>query len=227
MTGLYCKDLLHFSDVMSDSKRVMIVTELMSGRALSASFLSRRLNMSPQATRFHLKKLEDSDVISFRTCGKHHYYEIKNPQTADFIESVFHIIPPATSLLIENFSNRKKFEEARTCYRHLAGAWSVMLTRSLLKKEIIVAQENIFLPTLAGMKFLKNHGLLSEYSGGELLGKRCIDFSEHCDHIGGALGTSMLNAMMEQGWFQQRERCRELTITPTGYKNLNALIDRA
>lgn len=59
MNKLYCKDLIRFSDAMSDFSRVIIITELMNGRALSASWLANRLNLSPQATRFHLKKLED------------------------------------------------------------------------------------------------------------------------------------------------------------------------
>lgn len=59
MSKLYCEDLIRFSDVMSDVSRVIIITELMNGRALSASWLANQLNLSPQATRFHLKKLED------------------------------------------------------------------------------------------------------------------------------------------------------------------------
>ncbi|MFQ1008695.1 winged helix-turn-helix domain-containing protein [Gilliamella apicola] len=79
---------------MADFNRVIIITELMNGRALSASWLANRLNLSPQATRFHLKKLEDVELIVHRTCGKHRYYEIKNQDTAMFIESTFKVIPP-------------------------------------------------------------------------------------------------------------------------------------
>ena len=224
MNKLYCEDLIRFSDVMSDVSRVMIITELMNGRALSASWLANRLNLSPQATRFHLKKLEDVALIHHRTCGKHRYYEIKNQDTATFIESTFNIIPPNDCLFLSNSETKEKFKEARTCYKHLAGSWSVALTQSFINNEFIVIQDNFFVVTEKGKLFFNEHKLLFNTSNTACVGKRCIDFTEHRDHIGGTLGTLILQSMLQQGWFKQEDNKRELTITSKGRKNLNVLL---
>ena len=224
MSKLYCEDLIRFSDAMSDVSRVMIITELMNGRTLSASWLANRLNLSPQATRFHLKKLEDVELIHQRRCGKHHYYEIKNQDTATFIESTFNIIPPKDCLFLSNSKTKEKFKEARTCYKHLAGSWSVALTQSFVHNEFIVIQDNFFVVTKKGKNFFDEHKLLINTSNTACVGKRCIDFTEHRDHIGGPLGTLLLQSMLQQEWFKQNDNNRELTITPKGRKNLNVLL---
>lgn len=225
MNKLYCEDLIRFSDAMSDFNRVLIITELMNGRALSASWLANRLNLSPQATRFHLKKLEDVALIHHRTCGKHRYYEIKNQDTAMFIESTFKVIPPKEDLFLTNANTKEKFKEARTCYKHLAGSWSVALTQSFIDNKFIVIQNNFFVVTENGKNFFNEHKLLVNMLNTASIGKRCIDFSEHRDHIGGPLGTLLLQSMLQQEWFVQNDNNRELTITSKGRKKLKSIIN--
>ena len=222
---LYCEDLIHFSDVMSDFNRVMIIIELMNGRTLCASWLAKQLNLSPSATRFHLKKLEDAQLIHHRTCGRHRYYEINNQDTADFIESTFRIIPPNDYLFLTDTNNKQKFQQARTCYKHLAGSWSVTLTQSLLQNNLITIQEDLFLITTAGKNFLNHYQLLPDDFDNKIVGKRCIDFTEHRDHIGGQLGSHLLKAMLHQAWFKQDINRRELSITPLGRTKLHAIIN--
>ena len=225
MNKLYCEDLIRFSDAMSDFNRVLIITELMNGRALSASWLANRLNLSPQATRFHLKKLEDVELIHHRACGKHRYYEIKNQDTAMFIESTFKVIPPKEDLFLTNANTKDKFKEARTCYKHLAGSWSVALTQSFIDNKFIVIQNNFFVVTENGKNFFNEHKLLVNMLNTASIGKRCIDFSEHRDHIGGPLGTLLLQSMLQQEWFVQNNNNRELTITSKGRKKLKSIIN--
>ena len=225
MNKLYCEDLIRFSDAMSDFNRVLIITELMNGRALSASWLANRLNLSPQATRFHLKKLEDVELIHHRACGKHRYYEIKNQDTAMFIESTFKVIPPKEDLFLTNANTKEKFKEARTCYKHLAGSWSVALTQSFIDNKFIVIQNNFFVVTENGKNFFNEHKLLVNMLNTASIGKRCIDFSEHRDHIGGPLGTLLLQSMLQQEWFVQNDNNRELTITSKGRKKLKSIIN--
>ncbi|OCG20933.1 hypothetical protein A9G11_09570 [Gilliamella sp. wkB108] len=220
---IYCEDLIHFSDVMSDANRVMIISELMNGRSLCASWLAKQLNLSPSATRFHLKKLEDAQLIHQRTCGKHHYYEIKNQDTADFIESTFRIIPPKDYLYLTNNNSKQKFQQARTCYKHLAGSCSVAFTQSLLQNNIITIQEDLFLITEQGKDFFIQQQLLPESFNSNIVGKRCIDFTEHRDHIGGQLGSLLLETMLQQAWFKQDINRRELTITRLGLTKLHAI----
>ncbi len=210
---------------MSDFNRVLIITELMNGRALSASWLANRLNLSPQATRFHLKKLEDVELIHHRACGKHRYYEIKNQDTAMFIESTFKVIPPKEDLFLTNANTKEKFKEARTCYKHLAGSWSVALTQSFIDNKFIVIQNNFFVVTENGKNFFNEHKLLVNMLNTASIGKRCIDFSEHRDHIGGPLGTLLLQSMLQQEWFVQNDNNRELTITSKGRKKLKSIIN--
>ena len=141
-----------------------------------------------------------------------------------FIGSTFKIIPPKDCLFLTNDNTKIKFKEARMCYNHLAGSWSVALTQSFINNEFIVKQDNFFIITEKGKNFFNEHKLLVNVFDTTFVGKRCIDFSEHRDHIGGSLGALLLQSMLQQEWFKQNDNSRELTITPKGRKNLNLLL---
>ncbi len=217
----FCIDLTRFCDVMSESPRITMVAALMHQQCLPASSLARLVQMSPQATRFHLRKLEDSSLIRVRVCGRHRYYEIATPEAAELIERIFGILPPPRCTLPVGLSV-SAFAEARTCYNHLAGHWATTITDTLIRRGMIAPVDDIFDITLDGYCIFQGMGLVFPNNRkNKLLAKRCIDVTERKDHIGGYLGACLLDWMVRKEWFYHKKSSRVLEITDTGRQGLH------
>lgn len=213
-------NLPHFCYIMSESPRVTLVIALMNGQSLSASFLAKLVNMSPQATRFHLRKLEEAHIVRTRNCGRHHYYEMATQHAATFVEEVFGIIPPPKNM----WPIDTPFIEARVCYNHFAGRWATDIANVFIKKNLIIPVDGIFHITYMGHDVFCKMGLeLPEKNNNSFLAKRCIDVTEHRDHIGGHLGAILLNWMIKKEWLQKQDGSRIMTITKIGKKGLQQL----
>jgi hypothetical protein len=50
----------------------------------------------------------------------------------------------------------------------------------------------------------------------------CVDWSERCPHIGGALGKALLGVVLRRKWFVQELDSRALRVTPLGRRHLQA-----
>ena len=46
--------------------------------------------------------------------------------------------------------------------------------------------------------------------------RRCLDWTERHDHLGGALGAAICSTWIEQGWVQRQEQNRALHLTSVG-----------
>jgi hypothetical protein len=55
-------------------------------------------------------------------------------------------------------------------------------------------------------------------------GKRCIDWTERHPHIGGALGSTLLRALVERGWLERAEGSRVLEVTRAGARGLRSTL---
>lgn len=70
--------------VLSDSQRRDILVMLKDGR-LSASEIAERLDVTPQALSYHLKLLENADLVMKYKYKNYIYYEINTTVFQDLI----------------------------------------------------------------------------------------------------------------------------------------------
>lgn len=217
-------ELARFCNAMSDGVRTQIIGTLMSGAALPASQIANELRMSPQATRFHLRVLEDAGLITARACGRHRYYEIASDTTADRLESIFGIVgPPIVSSRSPVFS--ADFAEARCCYKHLAGAMAVEFANSLQYGGYLSQDGELFRLELRGQQLFRNLGIsTAKDRNGLVTAKRCIDVTHRRAHIGGALGAAILTWTLEKGWLRKKDDNRALVVTPQGRIQIRRLL---
>jgi len=89
--------------------KAAMLTELMSGRALTATELASVSNISRQTASSHLRKLLSAELVVVHSQGRHKYFRLANEE------------PLVTGP--KNASMRK----ARSCYDHLAGPLAVAL----------------------------------------------------------------------------------------------------
>lgn len=79
-------------DTMSDNALAQVIGVLIDGNSLPASFIANALRMPLQATRFHLRILEEANLVVAFACGRHRYYEIVAGDTAERLENILGIL---------------------------------------------------------------------------------------------------------------------------------------
>lgn len=208
-------ELARFCSALSDGTRTQVISALMDGSAQPASAISQMLRMSPQATRFHLRKLEEANMITVRACGRHRYYEIACSDTAERLESVFGIVAPPRSIPEARYYDAA-FDQARSCYKHLAGSFAVQIAEGLIQGEFLKNEGGVFDLPPTGQELFNELGInFSCDDKGIVRTKRCIDVTHRRAHIGGQLGRSMLDWMIARKWFRPEIGRRALQMPGT------------
>ena len=210
------------ASLIGDPTRATIMWALLDGKAFTATELSISANTSPQNISMHLSKLLQADLLRVENQGRHRYYRFARKEIAYAIEAMANLIPAPLATKQAN-EEMPAIKYCRTCYDHLAGKIGVAITSSLVKQKIIVDQDDVFSVSSKGEKWLANFGISID----ELKEQRrsfirpCLDWSERKHHIGGSLGASILNKMLENDWMRRIKNSRAIVITASGRKKLS------
>ncbi|MGM9988047.1 MAG: ArsR/SmtB family transcription factor [Bacillaceae bacterium] len=206
------------ASLLSETSRATILTCLMDGRFHTASELAFIAAGTPQTASFHLSKLIEGNLVHVEKHGRHRYYQLINEEVAHILESLLSISPPPEVRSLKQSSQLKLLREARTCYDHLAGKLGVDLTESMLDAGYLEKEEKEFILTPIGEQFFSDFGLNLD----ELRKKRrsfshaCLDWSERCHHVVGALGHGLMVHFLELGWIIQVPSIRAIKVTDKG-----------
>ena len=111
---------------------------------------------------------------------------------------------------------------ARTCYDHLAGELGVALTDALVQKGVVELADKDYTLTERGKALLLAWGVdvVAALGQRRAFARRCLDWTERRDHLGGALGATICNTWLAHGWVQRHEQGRALLITQHGMEQL-------
>jgi DNA-binding transcriptional ArsR family regulator len=212
-------NLANVAGMVSDPSRAAILTVLMDNRFHSASELAYMARIKPQTTSYHLAKLMEANLITVENQGRHRYFQIKNSEVAQIMETLLTLSPPAQIRSLKQSAEDKQIRRARTCYDHLAGYLGVEITESFLKKGFIT---NEFVLTEKGEAFLASFGvnIIEVRKKRRSFSHKCLDWSERKHHLAGALGNVILELFLELNWVKRLPKTRALEITPIGKKAL-------
>lgn len=111
--------------------------------------------------------------------------------------------------------------KARVCYNHLAGEMGVRLFDSMrARAHLSAAGDNIVL-TGAGQEVIRDLGsdLDALGKGRRPLCRSCLDWSARRTHLGGSLGTAMLDRFYAEGWAKRTAGWRVVEFSGTGEKH--------
>lgn len=202
---------------MSDSSRMKILCALMDGRAWTATELSVVADIAASTTSSHLSRLLKANLVTCLSQGRHRYFRLYSNNIASLLENMMGV-----TFQVNNTSRSKVPEEllkARTCYDHLAGEIAVKLYDSLIRNGWI-ENDGSDLTVQGKEKFLQ----LGINVDAKIKRKRCcpcLDWSERKYHLGGYLGSCLLNAFESNNWIERVPGYREVTITSKGHKELH------
>lgn len=210
--------------LIGDPARASMLTELMSGRALTAGELAVVAQITPQTASMHLHKLAEARLIRSERQGRHRYVALASPDIAHMLETMYAISAPERKAMAKPPRVVGALKRARTCYDHLAGELGVAVCDALIKRKLVILQEEAAELTKRGLAFAADFGLdIAPRAGSRRpLCKTCLDWSERRYHLAGRFGAAFAASLLEKRWLERAREGRALTITKAGVRGLRA-----
>lgn len=208
--------------------RAAMLLRLMDGRAYTAGELAMSADVSAQTASNHLAQLLKRNLLRVYKQGRHRYFSFADERGARAVETLLALQPLGNEPGSRNGAGPRgnalvDWRTARTCYDHLAGSIAVSLARTLERRQLLrPAGESYELSSRGRSWFLRELGIATDALALQrrALARQCIDWTERRPHIGGALGTALLNVLLERGWLKRTRKERILQVTPSGAREL-------
>lgn len=216
-------DISAVGSLLADPARAAILIALMGGVSLPPSELAARAGVSASTATFHLTKLMAAGWVAAERCGRHRYYRLASAEVAELIEDLARHVPPARVTSLRAFRARGELRFARSCYSHLAGLLGVTVTDAFVEQGFIQPAEGTFVLTLPGRDTLTRRGVRLPVSrvSGRKLARPCVDWTERRPHLAGALGTALLDHLLDVNALERGPAKRSLRLTRIGHDLLD------
>lgn len=205
---------------IGDPTRAAMLWSLMGGEARPAGELALIGNVSNQTASNHLAHLRGAKLVTLQVRGRNHFYRLRDTSVAKALESLMHLARPESTKRADGVVARVAPELmlARTCYDHLAGSVAVQIAKTMQDRHWINVDRNDFQLTASGKEHLASIGIDLKVADGSRrrFAYPCLDWSERVAHIGGALGASLLNWLIEKKAFARICDSRAMRISIVG-----------
>lgn len=213
--------LIGVAALLADPSRTRILLTLIDGRALTAKELAFRAGVTAATMSGHLANLEASGLLARERQGRSHYFRLANDDVARFLETALAVTATAPLKALRTGPIDADLRYARCCWNHLAGTLGVALTDRLQAAADITRVGDEF-ERCARPRLLTK--LIPDVTKAPLTGRACLDWSERRPHIGGALGRSIFEGMLQQDWITRTGSSRAVRLTPLGQSRLVGLL---
>lgn len=214
--------LAELGALLAEPARAAILLALMDGTMRPAGELATLAGVSAATASAHLKRLLDGGLLGLHEQGRHRYYRLANDDVAAWLEAM---ALPRGSRSPPKVSRDLALCRARTCYRHLAGELGVALCDVWLQRGWLRTESNGMLLTSDAAGALVDAGWPAASMPWllQLRGRGCLDWTERRLHLGGPLGVSITDTLLDLGWLRHAQRSRALLPTSDGLRRLAGL----
>lgn len=213
-------NLAAIARLIGEPARATILSELLDGRALTATELATRAGVMPATASVHLARLVSGGLLAVEPQGRHRYFRLAGRDVARVLERLAGLVP-AARIRPEPLD---EIRFARSCYDHLAGWLGVALRDALLRRQLLRADGAEHRVTTRGGEWLASLGIDLEAVGESRrsFARSCLDWSERRPHLAGALGHALLLGLLERKWLAHRLDERTIDLTAAGRKGFAA-----
>lgn len=215
-------NIVSIAALIGDHARAEVLTALMSGKALTATELAGFASVTKQTMSAHLAKLVEAGLISVEAQGRHRYYRIADEDVAHLIETLTGVAFRTGALRLRSSPREPALRKARVCYNHLAGELGVLIYDCLIRNRAFKFGAGGIELSDSGHRIFQQFGIDTV----ELMAQRrtfcksCLDWSERRHHLAGALGSRMLDRIVELGWARRIRDTRIMEFSAAGEKAL-------
>lgn len=206
------------SSLIGDTARSRMLTALMGGKALTATELALEAEVTAQTASSHLAKLVDGQLLTVRKQGRHKYFQLHRQDIAQLIEQLLNVTSSRNPPKTVTGPADPRLRNARVCYDHLAGKFSVALYDSLTLNGHILDKGCETIITNKGLLFFSALGVDFEaFSRSKRpICKSCLDWSERRNHLAGSLGLWIVEDLLAKKWATRDLNSRAISFTPKG-----------
>lgn len=215
------------ASLIGDPTRAAMLGHLMDGRARTGKELASLAGVAPATASGHIGKMTAAGLVEVAKQGRHRYVRLKGPEVAEVLEKLMALAAFARPHVRARSADEEAFRHARSCYDHLAGRLAVDLVEALVRRGLLARGLDGFEPTLKGDGWLRALGVDVARARGSSrsFARCCLDWSERRDHLAGALGSALLEALIARGHLERRKEGRTLDVTAAGRRFFAELID--
>ena len=211
------KSIEGLAALLASPPRRRMLEVLLDGHPRSATELGIISRVAFNTASTHLGRLVEAGLVSFERSGRHRFYRISEPRVSDMIETLYEFLPgqkkPPARILTE-------IEAARTCYDHLAGRLGSSLASAMISHGYLTPFEKEFLLSEEGQSFCFRLGIDLEVVRRQrrMFARRCLDWTDKRDHLGGALGAALTRHYFAMKWLRPGSGPRLVEATPQGVR---------
>ncbi len=211
-------DIALLGSLIGDPARANMLTALMSGKALTARELATEAGVTAPTASSHLSQLEAAGLVYRRRQGRHHYIQLADDEVASLLESMMGLAVSRGLTRTRTGPKDPALRKARVCYNHLAGELGVHLYDSLLAEDAVATDGDAVTLTDLGREQMIDFGIdvaaLDRLR--RPLCRLCLDWSNRRMHLAGALGTAVLDRILQLKWAKRLSGSRIVAFSPGG-----------
>ena len=217
--------IVRIAALIGDHARADVLTALMADRALTATELAAIAGVTKQTISAHLAKLLGAGLLSVEHQGRHRYFRLADHDVAQLLESLMGVAFRTGAVRLRSSPREPALRKARVCYDHLAGEFGVLAFEALLARRVFKSEANGLTLTNAGAAWFAELGIdaAAAASKRRAFCRPCLDWGERRHHLGGALGTALLERLFALGWARRAKDSRIVSFTPKGELAFRAL----
>jgi DNA-binding transcriptional ArsR family regulator len=218
-------DISRLARALADTTRSRLVIALMDGRAWTATELAACGDIAASTASGHLALLLDAGVVSLVRQGRHRYYRLLNPGIAEIVEKLMAASTCDPAVMTRPGPADPRLRLARVCYDHVAGEFGVELCQRMLSSGCITIHEGMPTLSASGDAWMATQGIdMGPAPDARRARCRfCLDWSERRDHLAGAVGSALLQRLIEIGALVREPASRALRIRHGAYRFLQSL----
>jgi DNA-binding transcriptional ArsR family regulator len=210
---------------IGEPARARMLYCLLDGHARTSTELAIIGEVSPSTASVHLARLKGQRLVKVLRQGKHRYYSLEGESVARALEALTVLAGDTRQKFVP--ATPRHLRSARTCYDHMAGHIAVSLRDRFEKLNWLSTgggSADGYDLTEKGARAFATLGL--DIDAVRSLRRRfayaCVDWSERRPHIGGALGSALLQIALKHQWFVQDLDSRALSLTAVGRRQMQA-----
>ncbi len=214
--------LARIASLIGEPARAAMLMQLMDGRLLTATELSKAANVSAPTASRHLAQMVESGLLDVMQRGRHRYHRLASGEVARMLEGIMQIAGQlATRPTVVVGPRDPAMRTARMCYDHIAGRLGLAIAGSLLADRAIEFDGESGHVTDRAEAVLQRWGLSVGSHQPPPRRPRpycrpCLDWSERKSHLAGRLGAMICTHCLDEGWLTRKAGSRALTISAAG-----------
>ncbi len=207
------------ASAIGDPVRVNMLMALRLEGALTAGELAKVGNVAPSTASEHLSKMMAARLIVQQKLGRKRLYTMADDESCALLDGVEAMAKKQSDAHVNVPRLDKSLVHSRLCYHHIAGKLGCGLTDAMFAEGILTHTRAGPALSDRGKTWARRFDIDTEAldDSPRMTVRLCLDWTEERPHLGGALGSALLDALIARDWVRSFRGKPEILVTPRGF----------